>query len=405
LRSDPRAKLGTQALAIGLLDEGAAGLSSREIAEAQERLGANIGNGITLDRTTLNLSALSANLGPSLDLFANVVLKPDFAESEVARLRNQQLARIAAELKQPDGLGQRVMPAVLFGSGHPYGVSRSGTGNPDGVAKLTRDDVIAFHKAWVRPEKAKIFVVSDKPLANVKAALETRFGAWKAEGPAGAKPAATAIPTPKPRIILVNRPDSPQSLILGGQVLPLSGTGDLDTLIAANENLGSNFLSRMNMDLRETKGWSYGVRGGVSRPAGSVSYSISAPVQADKTGESITALMTNMKDFIGPKGTTEEEYSRTIDGSIRELPGSFEQASDVLSAMQRNDLYGRTDNYYDSAASRFRAMTRAGLDGAMRAVLKPDQFIWVVVGDEKIVKPQLEKLGLPVEQGSVAGGN
>ncbi len=403
--ADPRAKLGTQALAMGLLDEGAAGLSSREIAEAQERLGASIGNGISMDRTTLNLTALSANLAPSLDLFANVVLKPDFAAAEVDRLRNQQLARIAAELKQPEGLGQRVMPAVLFGPGHPYGVSRSGTGNADVVANLSRDDVVAFHKAWVRPEKAKIFVVSDRPLAEVKTAIEARFGTWKAEGTAGAKPAASAIPTPKPRIILVNRPDSPQSLILGGQVLPLKGTDDLDTLIASNENLGSNFLSRMNMDLRETKGWSYGVRGGVSRPAGSVNYSISAPVQADKTGDSIAALMSNMKEFVGSKGTTENEFQRTVDGSIRELPGSFEQAGDVLGAMQRNDLFGRMDNYYDSAASRFRAMTRAGMDSAMRAVLKPDQFIWVVVGDEKIVKPQLEKLGLPVEQGQVAGSN
>ena len=115
--------------------------------------------------------------------------------------------------------------------------------------------------------------------------------------------------------------------------------------------------------------------------------------------------MTNMKEFVGSKGTTENEFQRTVDGSIRELPGSFEQAGDVLGAMQRNDLFGRTDNYYDSAASRFRAMTRAGMDSAMRAVLKPDQFIWVVVGDEKIVKPQLEKLGLPVEQGQVAGSN
>jgi zinc protease len=403
--ADPRAKLGTQNLTVGLLDEGAAGMSSRQIAEAQERLGASIGNGISMDRTTMTLSALSANLKPSLNLFADVVLKPDFAESEVSRLRNQQLAAISAELKQPQGLGGRVMPGVLFGASHPYGVPSSGRGNADVVGKLTRDDLVSFHKAWVRPDKAKIFVVSDRPLAEVKTLLEARFGNWKGEGAAGTKPALTEAPKPQPRVILVNRPDSPQSLILGGLVLPLKGTDDLDTLITSNENLGGSFLARINMDLRETKGWSYGAFGGINRLADAVTYSINAPVQADKTGESIAAIMTNLKDFVGPKGTTQEEFERTISGSIRELPGSFELAGRVLGGMQNNDLFKRSDNYYETTASKYRAMTQKGLDDAMRAVLKPEQFIWVVVGDEKIVRPQLEKLGLPVEQGQVAGSN
>ena len=403
--ADPRDKLGTQSLAIGLLDEGAGGLSSRQIAEAQERLGANISNAVGMDLTTLNLWTLSANLAPSLGLFSDVVLRPDYTASEVARLRDQQLARIASELKQPQGLGGRVLPGVLFGKAHPYGVPSSGSGNADVVAKLTRDDVLAFHRAWVRPEKAKIFVVSDRPLADVKSALEARFGSWKAEGAAGTKPTATAIPVPQPRIILVNRPDSPQSLILAGLVLPLKGTDDLDTLNSANENLGAGFLSRMNTDLRETKGWSYGVSGNIVRLRDNVSYRISAPVQADKTGESVAALMADMKEFLGPKGITPEEFDRTVNGNIRELPGSFEQAGDVLGAMQRNDLYGRADTYYETSASRIRAMTREGMDAAVRAVVKPDQFVWVVVGDEKIVKPQLEKLGLPVEQAQVAGSN
>jgi predicted Zn-dependent peptidase len=112
-----------------------------------------------------------------------------------------------------------------------------------------------------------------------------------------------------------------------------------------------------------------------------------------------------MKEFTGPRGVTPNEFDRTINGNIRELPGSFELAGDVLSAMQRNDMLGRSDDYFDFQASRFRAMTPQGMDSAMRAVLKPDQFIWVVVGDAKIVKPQLEKLGLSVEEEKVAGSN
>ncbi len=403
--ADPRDRLGTQSLMLGLMDEGAAGLSSRQIAEAQERLGATISARASMDRTNLSLWSLSANLVPSLSLFADIVQKPDFADAEVARLRNQQLARIAAELKQPGGLAGRVLPGVLFGPSHPYGIPSSGSGDVSVVSKLTRADMIAFHQAWVRPDKAKIFVVSNLPLSDVKTALERRFGQWTAKGQAGSKPVATAIPAPTPRIILIDRPDSPQSLILGGQVLPLKGTDDLDTLLVANENLGTSFLSRLNMDLRESKGWSYGVRGTVGRLLNNVSYAVSAPVQADKTGESIFALLADMKEFLGPKGTTTEEFDRTINGDIRELPGSFEQSAAVLQAMQTNNLYGRPDNYFDSSASRYRAMTREGLDKAIRAVVKPEQFVWVVVGDAKIVKPQLDKVGLPVEQVIVSAGN
>ena len=403
--ADRRDKLGTQSLMLGLLDEGAAGLNSRQIAEAQERLGASISTGVSMDRTTLGVWSLSANLAPSLDLFADIALKPDFASGEVDRLKNQQLARIAAELKSPGGLGGRVLPGALYGPNHPYGIPSSGTGNKDGVASITRDDIVAFHRAWVRPEKAKMFVVSDRPLEEIKAELEARFGVWKVEGAAGAKPAATDIPAPRARIMLINRPDSPQSLILGGQVLSAKGTDDLETLNSANENLGAGFLSRMNLDLRETKGWSYGVRGSVNRVAGQISYTISAPVQADKTGESITALRANMAEFLGPKGVTPEEYERTISGNIRELPGSFEQAGDVLSGMQRNDLLGRSDTFYETLASKYRGMTRESMDAAIRAALRPENFIWVVVGDAKIVRPQLEKLGLPVEDVSVAGSN
>ncbi len=403
--ADPKSRPGTQSLTLALLDEGASGRTSTQIAEVQERLGASIGASASSDRTSVSLSALSANLAPSLALFADIVLRPDFASAEVERLRGQQLSRIASELKQPQGLASRVLPPIIYGPDHPYAISATASGTVASITAVTRDEIVAFHKAWFRPEKAKFFVVSNLSLAEVKGALESKFGNWTALGTAGTKPVATPIPVARPRIVLVDRPDSPQSLIIGGQILPLKGSDDLETLNVANENLGASFLSRLNLDLRETKGWSYGVRGSVNRVVGEVPYLVSAPVQADKTGESIAAMIVDIKDFLGPKGTTEEEFERTINGDIRELPGSFESASDVLGGMQRNALYGRPDTYYSSLASKYRAMTRAGLDQSIRAVLKPDNFVWVVVGDAKIVKPQLEKLGLPVEQASVAGSN
>jgi zinc protease len=403
--ADPRDRLGTQSLMLSLLDEGAGTLNSTQIAEAQERLGANISSGASMDRTSVGLAALSANLAPSLSLFADIVLRPTFAPSEVERLRGQQLARIESELKSPQGLGFRFLPPLLFGAGHQYGISFNGSGDANSVTKVTRDEILSFHQKWIRPEKATFFVVSDKPLKDITKALEARFGNWKATGIAGAKPAGDAPTMAKSRIVLIDRPDSPQSLILAGQVLPVKGAADLETALSANEALGAGFLSRINMDLRETKGWSYGVRGSINRVEGDVPYIISAPVQADKTGESIAALISNYKSFLSTNGITAEERDRIVNGNIRELPGSFETASDVLGAIQRNVLYKRPDTYYSTVASKYRAMTRENMDSAIRALIKPDQFLWVVVGDAKIVKPQLEKLGLPIEQMAIPTGN
>jgi zinc protease len=395
--ADPRDKSGTQSLMLALLDEGAAGMNSTQIAEAQERLGANISTNASMDRTNVNVTSLSANLAPSLKLFSDIVLKPDFVPGEVERLRGQQLARIQSEMTNPQGIAFRTLPPILFGKDHPYGISFTGTGDVATVSKVTRDEILDFHHKWFRPEKATFFVVSDKPLAEVKNALEGRFGGWTATGPAGVKDMSATPAAANPRIVLINRPGSPQSLILGGQVLATKGTADLEAAITANEALGAGFLSRINMDLRETKGWSYGVRGSINRVEGDVPYLISAPVQADKTGESIAALMSNYKAFLSDKGITSEERERIIGGNIRELPGSFETSGDVLGAMQRNVLYKRPDDFYATVASEYRGMTQEKLDTSIRALVNPDRFTWVVVGDAAKVKPQLEALGLPIE--------
>ena len=199
------------------------------------------------------------------------------------------------------------------------------------------------------------------------------------------------------RIVLIDRPGSPQSVILGGLVTPYKGRDDLVDIMAANDILGGNFLSRINMDLRETKGWSYGVRGTVQRGVEAVPYLISAPVQADRTGDSLAALMTNVRDFLGTKGVTEEELARTVRNNVRSLPGSFETSSAVLNGIQTNVLYGRPDNYYETLADIYQSQTQERLNAAARRALDPDHFVWVVVGEAAKVGPQLAKLGLPVE--------
>lgn len=404
--ADPKDALGTQALMLRVMREGTKTRNSRQLAEEGERLGATIATGASLDRTNIGVSALSANLGLSLDLLADMVRNPAFAPGEVDRVRVQQLAAIAAELKDPGAIAARTMPILLWGKAHPYAVPGSGSGDAAVVKALTPAQLSGFHARWLRPETAKIFVAGDITMKELLPLLERSFGGWKAAGgPAPTKNFEAPVPPARARIVLIDQPDAPQSTILAGTVLGRSGRDDLVSLRAANDVFGGSFLSRINTDLRETKGWSYGVRSSVGGEENRVSFIIRAPVQADRTGDSIRALQAQLADFSGPNGISAAELSRTVDGDIRELPGSFETSGAVLGAMQRIIWLGRPDNFFEILPQKYLAMTASGLDREFRNVIDPKTLVWVVVGDAKKVRPQLDGLGLPVEEMVLSAAN
>ncbi len=399
--ADPKSALGTQSLMLSMMDEGTTSFGSRALAEEQERLGANISSGANGDNTNFSLFAIKANMKPSLDLLVDFIRNPAFDPAELERTRAKQLNRISSELNNPSAIATRALVPALFGAAHPYGIPPSGTGDPEVVKKLTRDDLVNFHNQWVRPDAAKVFVVGDSSLKEVVGILNASLGKWKAPStPRPMKDFGAAIPAPKQRIILIDRPKSPQSVIAAGKVLPLKGSDSLETLRAGNEVLGGSFLSRINTNLRETKGWSYGVRSQVSNARENVSFLMFAPVQADKTGESVTELLNDTKTFLSNKGITPEERERTVNGNVRELPGSFETANDVLGGIQNIVNYNRPDDYYEKLAGVYQGMTAEQIDAASRKVLSTDDLLFVVVGDAASVKPQLEKLGLPIEMPS-----
>jgi predicted Zn-dependent peptidase len=396
--ADPAGRFGTQALMLNLLEEGTTSLNSLELAEAQERLGAVINTGASVDRTTVSLTALSTSIDPSLALLADVIRNPAFEPSEVERLRRQLLASIAAELTQPAGIARRTLPPLLYGTAHPYGRPFAGTGTANVVEALTRDELIAFHQTWIRPDNATIFVVSDLPLDRVAAALGEALGGWRPPAAArGTKQFNADPPAAQPRIVLVDRPQSPQSYILAGQVLPAEGTDDLLNLTAANEVLGGSFLARINMELRERRGWSYGANGSVTLLEHRTPYIIQAPVQADRTGDSISAIMEQVRSFLSDDGVRPAELNRNIQGNTRQLPGQFETSAAVLGALRSNALYDRPDNYWETVANRYRGMTVQTLDQTARRYVQSANFVWVVVGDAAAVRLQLERLGLPIE--------
>jgi predicted Zn-dependent peptidase len=401
--ADDKAKLGTAGLTTALLDEGTTTRSSVQIAEEQERLGASISAGNSMDRTNVGLFALKPNLDASLGLLADVIRNPAFAPAEVERLRGQVLTSIAAEKTEPMAIAQRMLPPMLYGQAHPYGIPFTGSGTETGVKAVTRADLTAFHDAWMRPDNATIFVAGDTTLAELLPLLEKRFGDWKAPAsPKGAKLFRMDRMMRPAKIVLVDKPQSPQSMILAGLLTNKSGTDNPVILQTANEVLGGSTSSRLWMDLRETKGWAYGVGTALSGVKETIPLLVYAPVQTDKTGESILTLRKDISEYLTSKGTTEAERNQIINGQILSLPGSFETSSDLLGAMMRNSLIGRPDDYYETLPKVYRAMTAAEMDKAAREAINPDRLIWVVVGDAKLVRPQLDAVGLPVEMGTLA---
>jgi predicted Zn-dependent peptidase len=390
---------GTQGLMLAMLSEGTATRNSTQIAKEQERLGATISAGASLDSSSIVLNSLSANLAPSLALMADMARNPAFDAGEVARVRAQKLSQLAQVQASPAALASRSLAPILFGDAHPYGLPADGLGNAASLGSLTPEALRAAHGKWLRPDLARITVVGDITMDELKPLLEKAFGSWASPAaPKPVKPMAAATPAPAPRIVLIDRPNSPQSVIMAGRVLPLTGR-DLghESLDLANEVLGNGFLSRLNMDLRETKGWSYGVRSSVASQIGPRAFTVTAPVQADRTGDSIRLLIGDMRAFPGKKPVEKVELGRVTDGNIRGLPNRFQTNAQVLNAVIANDRLGRPDNYYATLPSRYRTIDATALDSAAKTWLQPDGLVYVVVGDRKVVEPQLKGIGLPIE--------
>jgi predicted Zn-dependent peptidase len=397
--ADPADAHGTEALLLRLMDEGTQTLTATELARLRERLGATINDASGADHTTFDLNALVPNLAASLDLLSDFVRHPGLREADLNRVRGQQLAAIDAETQDPDAAALRVLYPAIYGPTHPYGTSPSGIGTKATVARLSRADLGKWHHDWLRPDRATLFVVGDTTLDALRPLLEKSFGTWQAPaGPAPRKDLTVALPATHERVILVDRPGTPQAQIEGGEVLNARGTDDLLALRTANDVLGGTPIARLNQNLREDKGWSYGTYSGFGDREGPVALRFIAPVQTDQTGPALAELRKEIGAYVGPKGTTARELDLATNGSARELPGMFETSGAVLDAVARIVQFKRPDDYYTRLPERYRTMTAADLDNAARARIDPSRIVWVVVGDAAKIRPQLAKLGLPVEE-------
>jgi zinc protease len=393
--ADAQAKPGTARLAMLMLQEGTKTRTSPEIADRAESLGAPLAVGSTLDRSFLNMNALSNRLGESLELYADVLLNPTFPEKELERLRGQTLATIQQEKAQPPAIINRVMPKLIYGEGHAYSNPASGTGTAEAVSSLTGAELQAFYKRWVRPDNSLLLVVGDTSLAAIQPLLEQRFGQWRA--PAESKPVknlATVTLATKPRVFLIDRPGAEQSQIMAATVGPTRADPDHIRFVALDTILGGNFVSRLNMNLREDKHWAYGAGSRITDAIGQGMFRAGAGVQTDKTAESIVEIRKEFRDIIGSRKPTAEELKFAQDSIAIALPGNNETSDEIANSYGEILTFGLKDSYWNDFVGDLSALTTADVNKSAGRLVYPDALTWVIVADLAKVEKGVRALNI-----------
>ena len=316
-----------------------------------------------------------------------MVLIPSFPETEFTRLQKQRIASIQQEKSNPRQTAYRVFPALLYGYDHPYGTPLSGSGFEESVTQLTRDDLTAFHKSWFKSNHATMIVVGDTTLTDIVPKLEELFGKWK-PGSVPQKDIRHVALRPEPVVYLVDRPGAVQSLILAAHVVAPKANPDEIGIETMNTILGGSFSSRINMNLREDKHWSYGARSMIMDARGQRPFIAYASVQTDKTKEAMIEVSKEIKGIMDDTPVTSDELTRAQNRLTLRLPGSWETISSVGRTINEIVRFGLPDDYYETYPEKVRALGVDDITAIAGKVLHPENIVWIVVGDRaKVEQP------------------
>lgn len=386
--AQPAGKDGLAAMVAGLLDKGTATRSAQDIARAIDRVGGSLSAGADADFAQVTATALVPSAGLALELLADIVARPSFKDDEVERLRRQALSGLQVQFADAEFLATAVARRVAYGA-HPYAVGADGT--PDTLAKLTRDDVVAFHRARYAPEGAWLAVAGDiTPAAAVKL-VEQHLGAWA--GSAGALTVAEP-PAPARGAVFVDRADSVQTQIRVGTVAVPRNHPDHFPLLIANQAFGGSFNSRLNMKLRANEGLTYGARSLVDADRHAGWWGVSTYTRTEETARAVSLIEDLLRDFREtPITAAELEEAKSF------LVGSFaigaETPAQVAGKLLEARAYGLPDDYWTTYRQRVRAVTADQIATAVRKYVQPDRMTLVAVGNASAFAPALTGFGTP----------
>ncbi|HEX9162644.1 MAG TPA: pitrilysin family protein [Thermoanaerobaculia bacterium] len=402
--SDQFALPGTAQLALQMLDEGTPTRDALQISTDLARLGANLTTGSTVDSSFVSLAALKTELDPSLRLYADVILDPAFKQADFARLQKLQIANIQREKSSPFEMALRVMPRFIYGGGHAYANPFTGSGTEASVAKITRDDLVKFHRTWFKPNNATMIVVGDTTVAEIQPKLESLFAAWK-PGDVPKKNVATVAIADKPVVYMIDKPGALQTLIIAGVLAPPKSAPEDIAINTMNTVLGGAFVSRLNMNLREDKHWSYGAGSFLPAARGQRVFFAFAPVQTDKTKESVVEVARELRDITKDRLITADEMANAKTRLALSLPGRWETANQVGSSIRDLVQFGLPADYYDTYAGKVKALALTDVNAAAVEVVRPQNLTWVVIGDRARIESGIRDLNLGEMRFVDADGN
>ncbi len=407
-----KGKEGLSGLMAGLLTEGTTRRDSLALAGALSRIGATINANAELESTSLSLTTLTKNTDEALGIYTDVLLHPAFPEKDLKRLRMQALAQLKASLDRAETIASIVFPKLVYGEANPYGRPEQGT--PKSVEGLSRDDIVAFHKKLFMPNNAALIVVGDTTADAISALLESALHDWKSgELP---KVDLPATPAAKPTsITLVDKPAAAQSVLAVGQVGVARSTPDYVPLTIMNSVLGGQFSSRINLNLREDKGYTYGARSSFSFRIGAGPFEARTSVQTAVTKESLHELMKELVDITGSRPITQAELEFAKGRVLLGFPNGFETAAGVAGKLSDLVVYGLPDNYYVGLRAQYEAVAKADVDRVSKQYLDPSHMTILIVGDRSRIEAPLRSLsfgasirqvdaeGKPVSDSDTAG--
>jgi predicted Zn-dependent peptidase len=362
-----------------------------EIADAVDFLGADLNASSGIDASAVRLHVPVARLADALPIMADVALRPTFPAEELERQRQQRLTNLLQARDDPSTIASLAFSRVLYGPEHRFGTAAMGTAAT--IKGFTPADLAAFYRGAFRPENATLLVVGDITPDRVLPLLEKSFGGWTASASTAAPVTMPAAPQPSRRqIYLVDKPGAPQSQIRIGTIGVARSTTDFFPIQVMNTILGGSFSSRLNLNLREKHGYTYGASSGFDMRLTPGPFSAQAGVQTDKTSESLTEFFNELNGILKPVPT--DELARAKNYVALRFPSSFETTGDIARRLEEAVIYKLPDDYYSRYVQNIEAITAADVQRVAQKYIQPDRLVVIVVGDRKTIEPGIRALKL-----------
>jgi zinc protease len=372
-----------------LADKGTKKFDAGELAAARDRIAMAGDLAAGLEDSSYSYRILKQNLRESLAIAAEVLRHPTFPDEELLKLEAQIGGYLATLARAPASAAGSLFERAIFGAGSPM----DSVWGPGSLTQVDRDRLRAFHSDEVAPDNISIYMIGPVDPEAAEGMVADTFGSWRAEAETDKRPIGSAPPG-EPKVILVDQPNAVSSTIIAGHALPPWNADDAATLAVMNRIFGGSFESRLNMNLREDKAWSYGYNSSIaSTQTGDQLLAMQGQVQADRTADAMAEIRKEFSAFATTAPATDEEVSRAVANRIRSLPGQFETNRGFLESIIAADSYGLPLDYASGRADRYAAVTRDAVVAQAESLFRPDELVWVIVGDLDRIEAAVRDLG------------